>query len=98
MTLIIFVLTYVAVAFASKYTALGEYRWFNDLEARLVYKYPQCEEKLRMFFSFKLFHCTPCQSFWLSLPIFTFFFADPINIILSLLLYLLKTTQNDGND
>lgn len=97
MTLLIFLATYCVVTLGSRFTALGEYRWFNNLEQWLLYKYPKREQLIRAFFSFKLFHCTPCRSFWLSIPIFSYFFVEPINIILALLLYLLKQTNNTEN-
>lgn len=98
MTLLVFIATYCAVTLVSKYTALGEYRWFNNLEQWLIYKFPNRERLISDFFSFKLFHCTPCQSFWLSVPIFSYFFTEPINVILALLLYLLKqsNSKEDG--
>lgn len=94
MTLFIFVLTYLVATFVTRFTALGEYRWFNELESRLIYKYPSREEKIRNLFSFKLFHCTACHSFWISIPIYSIFYSDPINIIFALLTYLLIKTEN----
>ena len=97
MTLLVFITTYVVVTIASRFTALGEYRWFNELEQWLTYKFPKRERLIRDFFSFKLFHCIPCQSFWLSVPIFSYFFDEPISIILALLLYLLKHSNDTNN-
>ena len=98
MTLLIFILTYIAVTIVAKYTALGEYLWFNDLESRLVHRFPTREKLIRDVFAFKLFHCSPCQSFWLSVPVFTYFFEDPISIVLALLLYLLKHSNDKQED
>jgi hypothetical protein len=95
MTLPIFILTYIAVTIGSRYTALDQYQWFRRLELWLLFKYPAREKLITDIFSFKLFHCTPCQSFWLSVPIFSYFFTEPTSIIFALLTYLIKI-QDDG--
>jgi len=94
MTLLIFILTYIVVTIGTRYTALAEYQWFANLQNWLLFKYPAKEKLITDIFAFKLFHCTPCQSFWFSIPMFTYFFDEPTNIILALLIYLTKITEN----
>ena len=99
MTLIYFILTYIAVTIGTRFTSLSEYQWFRDLESKLLYKYPNRTKLINDFFSFKLFHCNPCQSFWLSYPIFSLFYNEQMTLVLAILLYLFKQSEKqNGTD
>lgn len=105
MTLLILILVYLLSSKLSEYTTLLNTVNGSNLHSKLIEFSNKIDLKSfnvykdKLLYS-KLFYCKPCNSFWLSLLIYTTLnvYSNELNLIQSLLIYLInKTNINENN-
>lgn len=96
----LFATLYVVASVAAKYSMLGRYSWFSNLEDALMRRFPSKEIMIAKVFSFKLWHCETCLSFWISLILMSILSVtlvgeiDFIDVLsTSFIVYLFKQTR-----
>lgn len=97
-----FIGIYCMSSFIADKVMLGQYQWFSNLEDKMCEKFPKRQTLINKIFSFKLFWCNACLTFWTSLLMLSSFsFVAPISIIdvieSSLIIYLIRVNR-DGQE
>jgi len=99
-----FATLYVVASQVAKYATLGRYAWFSNLEDALIQRFPKRESLINKVFSFKLFYCETCMSFWASMISLSFvsLWVPELNFIdvlqTSFIVYLYKMVRSANDD
>jgi len=95
-----FIIIYLIAVLLSKYTTLGQYRWFQQLTMKVIMmKYGRKKNISTAIINSKVFHCNTCHVFWISLMLFAavatliFMSFTPFVVLNALVVYIINKSN-----